>query len=86
MHFLCVLQTLVGGRGSSRNRCSEPARDQYQETVSFLQMCTSKVGEASLEVEGRLVSEQRGRLSGKAGPTFSLCKLHPEALTDKNKS
>lgn len=32
------------------------------------------------------VSEQRGRLSGKAGPTFSFCKLHPEALTDKNKS
>lgn len=65
MHFLCVLQTLVGGRGSSRNRCSEPDRDQYQETVSFLQTCTSKVGEASLEVEGRLVSEQR--LSSVAG-------------------
>ena len=74
------------GEVPPRNRCSEPDRDQYQETVSFLQTCTSRTGEASLEVEGRLVSEQRGRLSGKAGPTFSFCKPHPEALTDKNKS
>ena len=83
VHFLCVLQTLVGGRGHCRTRCSEPDCDQCRETVSLLHTSTSK---REKQASRLLLSEKRGRLSSKLGHTFLFCEPHPEALLDKNKS
>ena len=82
MHFLCALQTLVGGRGQCRTRSSEPDCDQSRETVSPSHVHIRREKQASR----LLLSEKRGRLSGKLGHTFLFCEPHPEALLDKNKS
>ena len=81
--FLCVLQTLVGGRGHCRTRRSEPDCDQCRETVSLLHTSTAK---REKQASRLLLSEKHGRLSGKLGHTFLFCEPHPEALLDKNKS
>lgn len=63
----CVLRTLVGGGGHCRTGCSEPDCDRCGgDSVSPSHVRIQK-GEANLKL---LLSEKRGRLSGKLGHTL----------------